>query len=164
MRWLLREASLLTALTALVVLLQPSWLPTMVGVWIVILSVLVCGAVLIEPISRVPMESTPVKEPSARRPGHIRQMRDIEQANDFLVAVDYQLFPFLKDAVRDIAEQRLLLHRNIVLEREPVRARQILGEPAWRFIQADAVPEKSTAWSAMDLDHLLLVTDALEKV
>jgi hypothetical protein len=90
-------------------------------------------------------------------------MRDIKQANDFLIAVDYQLFPFLQGAVREIAEQRLLVHHNVDLEREPNRARDILGQETWQLIRPMETAEGKPHFGSLSIAQLAVVTDALEK-
>jgi hypothetical protein len=91
-------------------------------------------------------------------------MRDIEQANDFLLAVDYQLFPFLQGAVRDIAAQRLLVGRNVDLERQPDRARDILGQETWQLITPMETAGGKPRLGSVSLAQLAVVADALEKV
>jgi hypothetical protein len=164
MRWLLREASLVTALAALVVVLEPTWLATVGRLWLVAIVLLGSGAILSTVFGHIPTE--PVRPPTgrARQLGDLRQMRDIEQANDFLIAVDYQLFPFLQGAVREIAAQRLLVRHNVDLEREPDRARDILGHETWQLIRPTETAEGKPRLGSVSLTQLAAVADALEKV
>jgi hypothetical protein len=78
--------------------------------------------------------------------------------------VDYQLFPFLLGAVRDIAAQRLLVRHNVELEREPDRARDILGEETWQVIRPMETAEGTPQSRSISLRQLAVVTDALERV
>ena len=164
MKWFLREASLVTALTALVVVLEPTWLTTVGRLWLVAIVLLGSGAILSTVLGQIPMEPVPASTGLARQLGEFRQMRDIEQANDFLIAVDYQLFPFLQGAVREIAAQRLLVRHNVDLEREPDRARDLLGQETWQLITSTDTAGAKTRLGSVSLTQLAVVTDVLEKV
>ena len=164
MKWFLREASLVTVVTALVVVLEPTWLPTVGRLWLVAIVLLGSGAILSTVLGQIPTEPVPASTGLARQLGEFRQMRDIEQANDFLIAVDYQLFPFLQGAVREIAAQRLLVGHNVDLEREPDRARDILGQETWQLITSTDTAGSKTRLGSVSLTQLAVVTDVLEKV
>lgn len=164
MRWFIREASLVTVLVALVLVLEPTWLAGVSRLWLITISGLGIGALLSEVFRRIPVVPRPANVAWAGEPGAARQMRDIEQANDFLVAVDYQLVPFLQGAVRQIAAQRLLLHHNIHLERQPDRARDLLGEDTWQIVKPGPVAENESSWRTLTLAQLRAVTDSLEQV
>ena len=164
MKWFLREASLVTALAALVLVLEPTWLATVVRLWLGAIAVLGSGAILSTVFGHIPTEPGLASSPPARQLGDLRQMRDIEQANDFLIAVGYQLFPFLQGAVRDIAAQRLLVGHNVDLEREPDRARDILGQDTWQLITPTETADGKPRLGSVSLAQLVVVADALEKV
>jgi hypothetical protein len=164
MKWFLREASLVTALAALVLVLEPTWLATVVRLWLGAIALLGSGALLSVVFGHIPTEPGPASASPARQLGDLRQMRDIEQANDFLIAVDYQLYPFLRGAVRDIAAQRLLVGHNVDLEREPDRARDILGQETWQLIRPTERAGGKPRLGSVSLEQLAVVADALEKV
>ena len=164
MKWFLREASLVTALTALVVVLEPTWLATVGRLWLVAIVLLSSGAIHSTVFGHIPTEPVPALTGLTRQLGDLRQMRDIEQANDFLIAVDYQLFPFLQGAVREIAAQRLLVRHNVDLELEPDRARGLLGQETWELITPTETAGAKPRFGSVSLTRLAVVTDALEKV
>lgn len=164
MRWFLREATLVTALASLVLVLEPTWLATVVRLWLVAIALLGIGAILSALFANIPTEPGPTSTSAAPHLGEVRQMRDIEQANNFLIAVDYQLVPFLLDAIREIAAQRLLVRHNVDLEREPDRARDILGQETWRVIRPPETAEGRPHLRSISPMQLAVVTDALEKV
>ncbi len=164
MRWLIREASLVTILAALIVAIEPSWLAAVGRAWLAVVALLAMGAITTEAFGHIPAESRLDDSPRPRRLGEVRQMRDVEQANDFLVAVDYQLFPFLQRAVRDIAAQRLLVHHNLVLERDTLQARQMLGEAVWHLLQPADRAQNEGRWGSVSIRQLVAITDALESV
>jgi hypothetical protein len=164
MRCFLREASLVTALAALVLVLEPTWLATVVRLWLIAMSLLGIGAILFAVFAHIPTEPGPASTSRVHKLGEFLQMRDIEQANNFLIAVDYQLFPFLVGAIREIAAQRLLVRHNVHLEREPDRAREILGHETWQVIRPTQTPEGRPNLGSISLMQLAVVTDALERI
>ena len=168
MRWLVREASLVTAVVALVLLAQPSWLGLLIRISLLVNALLVSGVILSHGFARFP------QEPSRRggedrsnliRPiGEVHQMRDIEQASDFLIAVDYQLFPFLRRRVREIAAHRLLANHNVDLEHDVAPARRLLGEELWELVRPVAVPDKGDGWGTISTAQLARITHELEQL
>ncbi|HEY4889040.1 MAG TPA: hypothetical protein VIJ58_10785 [Candidatus Dormibacteraeota bacterium] len=156
----------MTALAALVVGLQPSWLSSVARIWLVVVALLAAGAIISEFLANIPEERRAISYDSAStlRLGEVRQMRDIESANDFLIAVDYQLFPFLQGALTDVAAHRLLIHHNVVLERDPDRARHLLGNTVWQLVRPVAAGDSATHWGTVTNLQLAAATDALEKL
>jgi hypothetical protein len=164
MKWFLREASLVTALAALALVLEPTWVATVGRLWLAAIALLGTGAILSAVFGHIPTEPDPAFTLPLRQPGDLHQMRDIEQANDFLIAVDYQLFPFLQGSIREIAAQRLLAHHNVDLMRDPERARDILGQETWQLITPTETGVGKPRLGSVSLMQLAVVTDALEKV
>lgn len=166
MRWLWREASLATALAAMVLTLQPTWSSATIRAWLVVVGILGSGAILSEALARFPVEA--VRQGSAwpgsqERPAtEVRHMRDIEQANDFLLGVDYQLFPFLRDRVREIAAHRLLTRHNVDLEHNPALARRLLGEELWELVRPATANDER--WGTRSTTRLDSITRDLEKL
>lgn len=63
---------------------------------------------------------------------------DVRMATTNAFGVELRLKPVL----RELARWRLLHNHGINLDREPDRARQVLGEPLWRMVaSSDAFPE-----------------------
>lgn len=164
MKWLLREASLVTALAALIVVLEPTWIAIVGRCWLAAIVLLGSAAILSTLFGDIPTEPVPAASWRARQLGELRQMRDIEQANDFLIAVDYQLFPFLQRAIREIAIHRLLVHHNVDLAREPDRARDMLGPKTWQLVRPTETADGKAELGSLSLTELAVVTDALDKV
>jgi hypothetical protein len=168
MRWLVREASLVTAVVALVLLAEPSWLGLLIRISLLVNALLVSGAILSHGFARFPQElSRRGGEASSNliRPiGEVHQMRDIEQANDFLIAVDYQLFPFLRKQLREITAHRLLANHNVDLKREVAPARRLLGEELWELVRPVAIPDKGEGWGTISTAQLARITDELEQL
>ena len=164
MKWSIREGSLMTAVAALVVVVQPDILPAVVRAWLVVVALLATGAVLKRVFGPIPAEPPAVHSVTARELGLVRGMSENDQAKDFLLAVDYQLFPFLQGTLREIAAQRLLVNHKIVLERDPERARKILGDDVWRLVRPTPEGSDQPRLDTVTIAQLAVVTDALEKV
>jgi hypothetical protein len=155
---------LVTIIAALIVVIEPAWLAAVDRAWLAVVGLLAIGAITTKAFGDIPAEPPPDDSSKARTMGEVRQIRDVEQANDFLVAVDYQLFPFLQRAVRDIAAHRLLVRRNLELERDHDSARHILGEATWHLLQPADGTKDERRWGAVSIQQLAAITDALEKV
>src|SRR3989442_5827300 len=135
MKWSLREGSLVTAVAALVLVVQPDILAAVVRVWIAVLALLATGAVLKRVFGPIPAEPPPVHSVTARELGLVRGMSENDRAKHFLLPVDYQLFPFLQGTLRETPAQRLLLHHTLFLYRDTDRARQITGHGASQLVR-----------------------------
>jgi len=164
MKWFFREASLVTAVAAVIVVVQPSWLAVLARPWFAVVALLGTGAILSEVFARLPPEALVVRGLPRRNLGEVRQMREIEQANDFLLAVDYQLFPFLQDAIRSIAGHRLLVRHNIGLDAQPDLARELVGEAAWQLVGPATGSDGGRSWGTVSPAQLATVTDALDRL
>ncbi len=168
MKWLLRETSLATSLAALVLVMQPSWFGLVIRVWLVVTGLLVSGKILSGVFVRFPAEPARPRHhwrvDVIRPVGEVRHMRDVKEAKDFLIAVDYQLFPFLRDQIREIAAYRLLANHNIHLERDSGPARQLLGNELWELVRLAAPPDKSELWGTISTAQLSTITRELEKL
>lgn len=161
MKWFLREGLLATSIAALMVTLQPDWAEVVSKLWLIAIVVLGVSVYILwllgMPVKRSDLAEAP------RDRGNLRQMRDIEMANDFLIAVDYQLFPFVQRTIREIARDRLLVRRDIGLDQEPVRARKVLGEQVWELISPDEL-HQTLRWQSVDPTRLAQVVAALEAI
>lgn len=164
MKWLAREGSLITALAAVVLVVEPSWLGPIARIWLVAIAILASGAIVQRAFAQIPPDPAPSGRVAIGQFSDVRHMRDIEQANDFMLAVNYQLYPFLLGALGEIAAQRLVAHHHIDLQREPERARHLLGEEGWAVIAHATSADGQIPWKAISLAQLAAATDALEKV
>jgi hypothetical protein len=168
MKWPLRETSLATSLAALVLVIQPSWFGLVIRVWLVVIGLLLSGAILSGAFARFPAEAAGPRHDGSvdliRPVGEVRHIRDIEEAKDFVIAVDYQLFPFLRDQLREIAAYRLLTNHNIHLERDSRLARQLLGDEIWELVRPAASSDKTEGWGTISTAQLSTITRDLEKL
>lgn len=70
----------------------------------------------------------------------------------------------LNSLLRDIARHRLWTRRGIDLDREPDRARGVLGDDAWDVIASGAASPEDGAVPQLELERLRGVVDTLERV
>jgi hypothetical protein len=168
MKALLRELSLATSVAALALVVDPARFGLVVRAWLLIASLLVLGAFLSAVLVRFPVEPAGLRHDRPgtliRPVGEVRHVRDIDQASDFLVAVDYQLFPFLRDRLRDIAAQRLLARHNIDLERDSGRARRLLDAELWDIVRPAAPSGRGEGWGTISVAQLATIVPKLEKL
>ena len=167
MTWLAREVSLLTAAAGFLAAVRPGWWPVVTAVWLVAVSVLVVVTALAEMLDRWPQEPSPAvdeRRSAQRLPGRTTHLREIEHANDFLLAVEYQLQPFLRQRLREIAADRLLVGHNVDLDRQPERSRRLLGAEVWQLVRPAIGGDEAAVWKAMSVQRLQQAIQALEVV
>ena len=90
------------------------------------------------------------------------ELREIEHANDFLLAVEYQLQPFLRQRLREIAADRLLVRHNVDLDRQPERSRNLLGAQLWELVRRAAAGDEAAGRKAVSVQGLHEAAQALE--
>ena len=90
------------------------------------------------------------------------QLDSITQAVSFAQASAFDLHYRLRPILREVAAARLA-RRGVVLDREPQRARALLGEPAWELVRPDREPGErfERGWAEADLVKVL---EGLESV
>ena len=113
--------------------------------------------------------TTAVPPRAAQRP-HRRQLEattlpqldSITQAVSFAQASAAGLHYRLRPILREVAAARLA-RRGVALDREPQRARALLGEPAWELVRPDREPGErfEKGWAEADL---VKVVEGLESV
>jgi len=163
--WLIREASFAAAIGSLIVALQPSWTEPAIRSTLVVCTLLATGALVARTLKGTPIERDPVSASIQPGPGEVRRMDQVEQAKEFLVAVDYQLFPFLQARIREIATQRLLVHHHVELAGDPETAQRILGTAVWQLVRpSDAGEDPGARWGKITVAQLEAVTAGLERV
>lgn len=162
MKWLFRETFLITSCAALIIMLQPAWLAQVIRLELVAITILTTAAIIERVFDRERMEPSPAPNPVKSDRGEVRHMSDIEQANDFLVAVDYQLYPFLHKVIRDIAAHRLLIHHNVTMDDQAL-ARRILGDEVWNIVRSGE-GDNERRWGVMSQAQLSELTRTLERL
>lgn len=136
MRWVVRETALIVALAASTIVISPSWQPLVVRAAIAGIGALVLIASLLALDRRVIWGADEgATDTGPSRPGTARRLREVPQAKDFALAVDYQLYPFLLDRLREVAVLRLGAHGLDVTGFSEAASRAI-GSTTWRLLSA----------------------------
>jgi len=160
--WAVREAALATAVAALTVVARPEWLAPAARAWLAVVGLVALAAALSAVLRGTRGEARPGTADwiEARLAGQIRDLRDVEQASDLELAITHHLRAPLSRRLRDFAAHRLLARHDVDLQREPERARELLGPEAWELVRPDA--ERATG--PIDLRCLERAADALEEL
>jgi hypothetical protein len=95
-----------------------------------------------------------------RLPELARLEREVALAGGSAFDVHYRLRPVL----REVAAGLLAARRGVLLDRDPARARALLGEEAWELVRADREPPRDRHGPGIPPDRLARVVDALESV
>jgi hypothetical protein len=89
-----------------------------------------------------------------------RQEREVALAMD----AAFDLHVRLRPTLRVIAAHRLASRRNVDLDREPERARELIGEDAWELVRPDRPPPDDRFARGIPRDELRAIIDRLESV
>jgi hypothetical protein len=90
----------------------------------------------------------------------VRLEREVAMAGSSGFDVRHRLRPVLTELVQSLLAAR----RGIDLEREPERARAVIGEDAWMLVDPDQPPAADRRSEAIDVDRLERAVSALERV
>src|SRR2546423_845596 len=74
------------------------------------------------------------------------------------------LFEYAKFSPHEIAAHRLRTRYGVELDREAVRARELVGAQAWELVRPDRPPPKDRLARGPDADELAVVVDQLEAI
>lgn len=151
--------------TAVVMLVLPGQRARAIDVYVLFL-----GAVILFALVRVTAgERTAPESPLDRVHGERRagerlpELARIEREVFLATAHELRRVRQLNSILHDIARHRLWTRRGIDLDREPDRARGVLGDDAWDVIASDVVTPDD-AVPPKELERLRRVVDTLESV
>jgi hypothetical protein len=98
------------------------------------------------------------------RPQRLGQLESVQQMLDRAETSAVDLHSGLRPIAREIAAARLA-RRGVALDRQPARARELLGEQAWALVRADReAPSFGRLDRGCSRDELRAIVDALEAV
>jgi hypothetical protein len=97
-------------------------------------------------------------EESERLPELVRLEREVELAQ----ASEFDLHHRLRPVLREVAAGLLFVRRGVDLDRQPERAREVLGEETFELVRADRVPPWDRTTPGPALDELRRVVTGLE--
>jgi hypothetical protein len=130
------------------------------------------GGVLLLALVRATREGGPSTGPSdfdralaesrhhASDSGELALVRDIKQSTISALHLHVRLRPIL----REIAGHRLWMRSGIDLDREPVRARELIGANAWELVRPERPPPSDRLAPGPALADLRVVVDELERL
>jgi hypothetical protein len=170
MRRALRVAELLVVPTialAVAVGLAPNRATFEVHLWllaVLVLALLAFMRVVAATYARrpSPFEASlvPASTPAERPPGLTRLEREVSMARSSA----FDLHARLRPTVVELAAELLSGRRGIDLERDPARARAVLGDDAWELVRPDRPAPADRHAPGIPDDDLLRIVTALEHV
>ena len=94
----------------------------------------------------------------------VGQLESVARALDLAEASSFDLHNALRPIVREIAAARLARH-GVSLDRQPERARALLGAPAWDLVRPDReAPARGSGRGGCSRDELRAIVDSLEAI
>jgi hypothetical protein len=159
-------ASLGAAATTLVLVVLPGTRTRAIDLYVLFL-----GAVILFALVRVTAEDGPQRKSALdrvqgerRAAGRLPELARIEREVFLATARELRRVRQLNSLLRDIARHQLWTRRGIDLDREPDRARDVLGNDAWDVIAPDATSPEDDVVPPLELARLRSVVDTLERV
>lgn len=102
--------------------------------------------------------------PRASRPGRLAELSRLEREVELGLSTAFDLHVRLRPRLRSVADELLAARRGVELDREPERARAILGDEAWELVRPDRERPEDRHGPGLDRAALGRVLDALEGV
>ena len=87
-------------------------------------------------------------------------MHDVQQS----VASSFHLHMRLRPILREIAAHRLSMRFGVDLDREPERARELIGVEAWELVRPERPPPSDRLAPGPSASHLSKVVEELERI
>ena len=104
----------------------------------------------------------PLQQPP--RSQRLGQLESVARALELAEASSFDLHHTLRPIVREIATARLGRH-GVSLDRQPERARALLGAQAWELVRPDReVPLGRSGRGGCSRDELRAIVDSLEAI
>jgi hypothetical protein len=130
-----------TVVLLVLVLAVPSRRALFAGIYVLFLGAVVVGKLVgsfrtLEPEAwaRSPFERDPEKP---EQPAPIAELDRIDRLVVLGAANEFDLHYRLRPLLRQVAGDRLYGHYGVELDRDPERARQLLGEELWELVSAE---------------------------
>jgi len=134
-----------------------------VEIYLFVVAALVLAAVLLDVTNALPRsEPVPLQQPP--RTQRVGQLESVARALDLAEASSFDLHNTLRPIVREIAAARLARH-GVSLERQPERARALVGAQTWELVRPDReAPAGRSGSGGCSRDELRLIVDSLEAI
>ena len=144
------------------VLVSPGAPALTIEIYLFVLAALVVVGVVLGIAGALPRaEPAPREQPP--RSQQLGQLESVARALDLAETSSFHLHNVLRPIVREIAAARLARH-GVSLDRQPERARALLGAQTWELVRPDRespVRGSARGWSR---DELRAIVDSLEAV
>jgi hypothetical protein len=133
-----------------------------VEIYLFVVAALVLAAVVLGVAKALPSaEPVPPQLPPRSQP--VGQLESVAHALDSAEASSFELHNTLRPIVREIAAARLARH-GLSLERQPERARALLGAQAWDLVRPDREAPARGSGRGCSRDELRAIVDSLEAI
>jgi hypothetical protein len=162
----LRQAALVTAPLVAVLVLRVPHPGLALRLWLVAL-----GAVAIGTLAERALAGRPVGDGSGWRlrwgwwrrqwPERVRGLEALEHAVEFSLATAFDVHYRLRPHLRIVAAHRLE-RQGVSLDRQPARARALLGAEAWDLVRPDRPEPPSRSARGLDLAGLRRIVERLD--
>jgi hypothetical protein len=154
-----------TAVLVVVLLLAPGRAELGVHVYVLVLLAAalasVVGSIAAQARSGQSPFDTALHRPSEKT-GRLAELERLEREVALAQATEFDLYHRLRPVVREIAAGLLFVRRGVDLDRQPERARDLLGEETFDLVRADREPPWDRTASGPALDELRRVVASLE--
>ena len=132
-----------------------------VEIYLFVMAALVLVAVLLRVADALPRaEPVPLEQPP--RSQRVGQLESVERALERAEASSFDLHNALRPIVSEIAAARLARH-GVSLERQPERARALLGAQTWELVRADReAPARGAGRGGCSRAELQAIVGSLE--
>lgn len=144
------------------VLVSPGAPGRTAGIYLFVVAALVLAAVVLGVARALPqVEPVPPRQPP--RSQGVGQLESVARALDLAETSSFDLHNTLRPIVREIAAARLARH-GVSLERQPERARALLGAQAWDLVRPDREAPARGSGRGCSRDELRAIVDSLEAI
>jgi hypothetical protein len=144
------------------VLLSPGEPTLTVEIYLFVVAALLLAAVVLRVTEAFPRaEPVPVQQPP--RSLRVGQLESVARALDLAEASSFDLHNVLRPIVREVAAARLARH-GVSLDRQPERARALLGTQTWELVRPDREAPFRGSRGACSRDELRAIIGSLESI
>jgi hypothetical protein len=155
-----------TAALAIALLVAPARWALAVHVWLLVLLALAGIAGLRALRGTVPRRPSLFDSRPGAAPGQNRlpELERLEREVTLAAASAYDVHFRLRPTLREAALTLLAAGRGVSLDRQPERARQLLGEETWELVRADREPPCDPRGPGLDRARLERILASLESL
>ena len=145
------------------VLVSPGAPGLTVEIYLFVVAALVVAAVVLDVANALPLaEPVPLQRPP--RSQYVGQLESVARALQLAEASSFGLHNTLRPIVREIAAARLARH-GVSLDRQPERARALIGAQTWELVRPDReAPAGRSGSGGCSRDELRAIVDSLEAI